>query len=102
MEQEIKNTQENHSSETVVALLQRDVSYIRAAQDKQSDQLSKLGEKLDNAHIPFDSLKDRIVILENDITTFRSKHAWYDKIFGFIGVTVASTIIYAFMRLIIK
>lgn len=95
-----------NSEATGIAVLQRDISYIRAAQDKQSQQLDSLQNKIDSSYTSHETMalkiKEATQPLVSDIDNMRSKIGQHDKIIATIGFTIVTTIIYAFMRLIIK
>lgn len=90
-----KKEQEVHSTETVIALLQRDVSYIRSAQDQQSLQLTNLDKKIDSTYVSHEYFDLKYGAIKDQLT-------WHNRIFGFIGVTIGSTLLYAFLNLVIK
>lgn len=90
-----KNDSTPHSTETIIALLQRDVSYIRSAQDQQSQAISNLDQKIDSTYVTHEyfDLKSK---------SFSDQLSWHNRIFGFIAVTIGSALLYAFLNLILK
>ena len=90
---EISKTKQ--SSETSIALLQRDVAYIRASQDKQSALIDGLSTKIDYKYAPREYVDLRLKEIQD-------RMGWYDKIIGFITLAIGSSILYALLNLVVK